>query len=259
MNAVEIDIARKVYPGRGNRREVVALEGLKATIPQRAYVCIVGPSGCGKTTLLNVISGLDRAFEGSVRVAGKPPAAAPPVGYMFQTPRLMPWLTVRDNVRLVREGDAAGDALADRLLTEMGLEGFFNAYPGALSGGMQRRVALARAFVTEPRLLLLDEPFLSLDLPAANRLRELLLDIWQRRPTTVIFVTHDLREALYMADRVLFMSPRPGRIVLDLPVDLPRPRTLDGKDVELLRLRLLDKYPQLLAGLAAPVEEAAAK
>ena len=133
----------------------------------------------------------------------------------------------------------------------MGLGEFLDAYPGSLSGGMRRRAALARAFVTEPGLLLLDEPFLSLDAPVANRLRLLLLDLWQSRPTAVIFVTHDLREALFLADRVLFMSPRPGNIVLDLPIELARPRQADGEAVELLRLDLLKKYPQILAGLAA--------
>lgn len=250
MNALDIDIARKTYPGRNGGPDLLVLDRLKATIPERAYVCIVGPSGCGKTTLLNIVSGLDTADEGGVRLLDGAAGTQPAIGYMFQSPRLMPWLTVRENVTLVlKHGDRA---VSDRLLTEMGLGEFLDAYPRTLSGGMQRRVALARAFAIEPRLLLLDEPFLSLDVPVANRLRALLLDLWQRHPTTVIFVTHDLREALYMADRVLFMSPRPGHIVLDLPVDLPRPRMPDGKDVEMLRLDLLDQYPQLLAGLTAP-------
>ena len=251
MNALEIDIERQAYPARGDADELLVLAELRLTVPEREFTCIVGPSGCGKTTLLNVISGLDLDFQGSVRVAGKPPAEAPPVGYMFQSPRLMPWLSVRDNVRLVLGDGRGDDALADRLLRQMGLEGFAHSFPRRLSGGMRRRVALARSFATRPPLLLLDEPFLSLDLPAANRLRRLLLDIWRQRPTTVLFVTHDLREALYMADRVLFMSALPGRIVLDLPVDLPRPRVPEGENLEMLRLRLLEKHPQLLAGLAA--------
>ncbi len=249
VNALEIDIRRKTYSLRGSEDGLLVLADLRVTVPEGEFTCIVGPSGCGKTTLLNVISGLDPAFEGTVHVAGKPPDEAPPIGYMFQSPRLMPWLSVRDNIRLVLEHGRGNDARADHLVRQMGLEEFTGAFPRGLSGGMQRRVALARAFATQPRLLLLDEPFLSLDVPVANRLRRLLLDIWQQQPTTVVFVTHDLREALYMADRVLFISPPPGRIVLDLPVGLPRPRVPEGQDVEMLRLRLLEKYPQLLAGL----------
>ncbi len=251
MNTVEIDIARKAYPGHGDGDGLVALDGLRLAVGDGELVCVVGPSGCGKTTLLNIVGGLDRDFDGTVAVAGSTPGDGPPVGYMFQSPRLMPWLSVRDNVGLVLAEGSGDPARGDELLRRMGLGEFLDAYPGALSGGMRRRAALARAFVTEPGLLLLDEPFLSLDSPVANRLRLLLLDLWQSRPTAVIFVTHDLREALFLADRVLFMSPRPGSIVLDLPIELPRPREADGEAVELLRLELLKKYPQILAGLAA--------
>jgi NitT/TauT family transport system ATP-binding protein len=139
----------------------------------------------------------------------------------------------------------------------MNLTQFLDAYPRQLSGGMQRRVALARSFVTEPRLLLLDEPFLSLDAPAAQRLRQLLLALWQRRPTTVVFVTHDLREALQLADRILFLSHRPGRIVRDLEVNLPRPREADSSEIEALRRRLLAEDPELLSGLVVEGDEAA--
>ena len=256
MNALEIGITEKAYPGRPAGGEVVALAGLAFTVPEGEFTCIVGPSGCGKTTLLNIISGLDAEVEGEVRVAGAAPADGPLTGYMFQAPRLMPWLTVRDNVRLVLGDDELADGRTETLLREMGLGDVMDAFPHRLSGGMLRRVALARAFVTGPRLLLLDEPFLSLDTPVANRLRRLLLDLCARRPTTVLFVTHDLREALYLADRVLFMSPGPGRIVLDLPVDLPRPRQPEGADIEALRLDLLDRHPKLLAGLAETADEA---
>ncbi len=249
MTALDINIARKTYPAHAGQSEVLALEDLRIAVPTGEFTCIVGPSGCGKTTLLNIVGGIDPEVEGLVRVAGKPPDHAPAIGYMFQSPRLMPWLTVRDNVRLVMAGDRDDAGPVDDLLGHMGLDGFIDAYPGGLSGGMQRRVALARAFVIEPTLLLLDEPFLSLDMPVANRLRRLLLDLWRRRPTTVLFVTHDLREALYLADRVLFMSGSPGRIVLDLPIELARPREPEGKDVEMLRLDLLEQHPQLLHGL----------
>ncbi|MEE8445075.1 MAG: ABC transporter ATP-binding protein [Alphaproteobacteria bacterium] len=254
MKTVEVDIARKLYRARNGGPDLLALRDLKLTVAQREFTCIVGPSGCGKTTLLNIVSGLDEDVEGAVRVAGHAPGEGQPVGYMFQSPRLMPWLSVRDNVALVL-GEGADSAAADELLRQVGLGDFMDAWPGELSGGMRRRVALVRAFVTGPELLLLDEPFLSLDAPVANRLRLLLLDIWQSRPTTIIFVTHDLREALFLADRVLFMSPSPGRIVLDLPIDLERPREAEGEAVEMKRLELLKTYPDILAGLTASAEE----
>ncbi len=255
LNALEIDIRHKAFPGRNGAGEFVVLADFRASVPEGEFTCIVGPSGCGKTTLLNIVSGLDLDVDGTVRIAERRPGDAPPVGYMFQSPRLMPWLSVRENVRLVLPEGAANGELGEELLREMGLGGFLDAFPGELSGGMRRRVALARAFVTQPSLLLLDEPFLSLDAPVANRLRGLLLNIWRQRPTTVLFVTHDLREALYMADRVLFMSAPPGRIVLDLPIELPRPREPESADIEALRLRLLEKHPRLLAGLTEVAED----
>ena len=251
MNLLEIDIADKTYPRSSGHAPLTVLSDLRFSLAEGEFACIVGPSGCGKTTLLNIISGLDPAVDGAVRAPGAASAGGPAFGYMFQFPRLMPWLTVRENVRLVFDRGHGGDARIDALLQEMGLEGFGDVYPNRLSGGMQRRVALARAFVTEPRVLLLDEPFLSLDSLVANRLRMLLLDLCDRRPTTVLFVTHDLREALYLAGRVLFMSARPARIVLDLTVDVPRPRDPEGEAVETLRLRLLKEHPRLLAGLTA--------
>ena len=249
MNALDIDIAEKTYPLPSGKAPLAALADLRLAVDEGEFACVVGPSGCGKTTLLNVISGLDLDVAGTVNVNGGTPGAGAAIGYMFQAPRLMPWLTVRDNVRLVLGDGHADDGRVDGLLSEMGLGEFVETYPNRLSGGMQRRVALARAFITEPSLLLLDEPFLSLDAPVANRLRRLLLDLCEKRPTTVLFVTHDLREAVYLADRVLFMSSRPGRIVLDLRVELPRPRDPEGEAVEAFRLRLLKQHPKLLAGL----------
>ncbi len=242
VNALEVRIAEKRYAGN----EALVHSGLAFDLPERQFACILGPSGCGKTTLLNLVSGLDRDYQGEIRLSDGREA---PFGYMFQTPRLMPWLTVRENVRLALPESGPSPGPAERLLAEMELQGFLDAYPRALSGGMQRRVALARAFVAEPRLLLLDEPFLSLDAPAADRLRRLLLELWARRPTSVLFVTHDLREALSVADRVLFLSPRPARVLLDLAVELPRPRDLEGPEIAALRRRLLDEHPDLLAGL----------
>lgn len=253
MSALEVAVRRKAY--RRDGADVVALAGLDFAVPAGQFACILGPSGCGKTTLLSIIAGLDRAYEGSVRRA----AGAGRLGMVFQTPRLMPWLSVCENVRLALEPPPRGEGRAEELLREMQLGALIDAFPRQLSGGQQRRVALARAFVNDPDLLLLDEPFQSLDAPTAQHLRELLLALWARRRPTILFVTHDLREALSLGDRVLFLSAGPGRLVLDLPLDLPRPRLPDSAAVEALRKRLLESYPDLLRGLAASaVAESAA-
>ena len=235
----------------------LALEGLELTVAPGEFVAIVGPSGAGKTTLLNIVAGLDRSFEGEVaRGAEEGGARHGRIGYVFQTPRLMPWLTALENVRLVLPPEAGDNVQTAReILGEVGLEGFEDAYPGRLSGGMQRRVALARAFVVKPALLLMDEPFASLDEPLAWRLRNRLHELWRRRRSTVLFVTHDLKEALSLADRVLFLSSRPGRIVWEQPVGLPHPRERDDPGVERLRANLFARHPELLAGRAGGIPD----
>lgn len=253
-SGLRIEIERKAFESP----PTLALEGLELTVEPGEFVAIVGPSGAGKSTLLNIVAGLDRRYEGKVApAAGEDGAQGRRVGYVFQTPRLMPWLTALDNVRLVlplEDGDKAGDIEAAReILDEIGLRGFEDAYPGQLSGGMRRRVALARAFSVNPALLLMDEPFASLDAPLAWRLRGRLHALWRRRRSTVLFVTHDLNEALSLADRVLFLSPRPGRIVWEQPVELPHPREHDDPGVERLRADLLARHPELLAGRAREV------
>ena len=248
MSALDIEIIRKSYP-RPGQAPLEVLTDLHFKVEEGEFASVVGPSGCGKTTLLNLIGGLNSDVEGSVLVDGVAPEDGPMTGHMFQTPRLMPWLTGRDNIRLVEKDAASTGQRVDELLAEMGLAEFADTYPAHLSGGMRRRVALARAFLNEPGLLLLDEPFLSLDAPVANHLRRVLLELCGRRSSTVLFVTHDLREALYLADRVLFMSGGPGSIVLDLPVDMPRPRQPESEAVERMRINLLKDHPQLLAGL----------
>jgi NitT/TauT family transport system ATP-binding protein len=245
---LEIEINRKSYPDRGGQVHV-ALAGLNLRVRRGELVCIVGPSGCGKSTLLNVIGGLDHDVDGAVTMGGVVPQKG--IGFMFQEPRLMPWLTVLDNVSLVAGRSAEKQLRASELLTAMELGEVLHAYPGRLSGGMQRRVALARAFVIDPILLLMDEPFVSLDAPTANRLRDMLIKLWQRCNTTVLFVTHDLREALSLGDRVCFLSGAPGQLVLDLPIDLPRPRSADDPAVLALQTKLLQEHPELLAGLAS--------
>ena len=164
----------------------------------------------------------------------------------------MPWLTVQQNLQLV-DKSAQGERL-QRALAQVGLGDCADLFPGQLSGGMQRRVALLRAFMVEPQLLLMDEPFQSLDAPNAEQLRAHLLDLWQATKPTVLFVTHNLSEALSLADRVLFLTPGPSRIALELPVDLPRPRGQHSAAVQALRNDLLTRYPDLLKGSAASAE-----
>jgi len=168
----------------------------------------------------------------------------------------MPWLTVLDNVRLVLGDDPGGPERARQLLAAMELGDVLDAFPGRLSGGLPRRVALARAFVIEPRLLLMDEPFVSLDAPTADRLRTMLVEIWRERQTTVLVVTHDLREALALGDRVFFLSGAPARVVLELPVRLDRPRSPADPAVQALQQAVLERHPELLAGLANAADDA---
>lgn len=246
---LKVDIDRKAYAkgsGDGNR---LAIEGLSFTAAAGEFVCVVGPSGCGKTTMLNIVAALDKDADSNVSFADGSGVDEARVSYMFQTPRLLPWATVRDNVRIVLNPAEAANGRAERLLELMELGDALDEFPNRLSGGMQRRVALARAFVTEPDLMLLDEPFVSLDVPVGNRLRGILLDLWQASPTTVLFVTHDLREAIYLADRILFLSRGPSRVILDVPVPLVRPRQAESTEIESFRQELLTKHESLLHGL----------
>ena len=256
MSRLEVSIRRKVYPDA----PTAALEELNFRAERGELVAVVGPSGSGKSTLLNIIGGLDRDLEGSVRIDEQDiteGGTSGRVGFIFQAPRLMPWLSALDNVRLVLGEQADRTARARRLLGEVELHGFEQAFPGQLSGGMQRRVALARAFAVEPALLLMDEPFVSLDAPTAGRLRQQLLALWQQLKPTVLYVTHDLREALAIADRVLFLSGRPGRVVLDERITLSRPRDLNDAGVSELHARLLREHPDILSGLAASTDHIA--
>ncbi len=259
MTGLEVDIKRKEYSKAG----VCALEAMHFKATPGEFLAIIGPSGSGKSTLLNIVAGLDQDVAGWVRLDGHPMINGhrlqSRIGFMFQDARLMPWLTVLDNLLLVLDDEEERLTRAQDLLCQVGLDEFAKAYPGQLSGGMQRRVALARAFAVQPTLLLMDEPFLSLDAPTAERLRTLLLDLWRLLRPTVLFVTHNLREALALADRVLFMSARPGRAVLSLPVEIPRPRTLEDADVGRLHDRLLGEHPELLSGLVSTAVKPAHK
>src|SRR5262249_32585015 len=200
-----VDIGLKQFPAIRQAPAVTAIDGLRFAVQSGEFVCLLGPSGCGKTTALNIIAGLDRDFEGRIVLPRGPGRGHPVIGYVFQTPRLLPWRTVEQNIKLVLDPERGRSGIVDELLEATGLAEFRHNFPQRLSVGMARRVALARAFAVSPDLLLMDEPFVSLDEHTAERLRVLLLEIWQARPTTVIFVTHDTREAVRLADRVIVL------------------------------------------------------
>lgn len=256
-NRLEVNIRRKMFPGA----DAGAVEELVFTAFPGEFVAIVGPSGAGKSTLLNIVAGLDREMDGDVQVDGQTlhtdGQIAVRIGFVFQEPRLMPWLTVMDNLMLVLDKSTDSLERVRHLLHEVGLADIEQSFPNQLSGGMQRRISLARAFAMRPELLLMDEPFLSLDAPTAERLRRLLLTLWGEFHPTVLFVTHHLREALALADRVLFLSGSPGRVVLEVPVQLPRPRELGDASIGELHDRLLGQYPDLLSGLVEEEKQSA--
>jgi len=233
---ISIDVREKRYAGQFGARPRTALRDLRACVAPSEFCVITGPSGCGKTTLLNIIAGLDRNFAGTLSFEPSD-RGAPRIGYVFQSPRLLPWRTVRENVALVL-GRNADRVELEGLLSDIGVADVAGAYPAQLSGGMARRAALARAFAIAPDLLLMDEPFLSLDAAAADRLRSLLLRLVSTRPATVLFVTHDLAEAVALADRILVLSPAPGRVVAELPIALARTERHDPDRLSALRAEL---------------------
>jgi ABC-type nitrate/sulfonate/bicarbonate transport system ATPase subunit len=211
---LELHIRHKSYR-RASGGLLHVLDEITFTVADGEVVALVGPSGCGKTTLLRIIVGLDQAFEGIVTLP-----ALGRLGMVFQEPRLLPWRTVEQNVRLVAP-QASEDALTTLFLT-LGLAEHRHHYPGELSLGLARRVALARAFVIQPDLLVLDEPFVSLDAALAERLRAGLIELVSRRPTMTLLVTHSIDEAIGLADRVILLSPSPARVIAQIPVDHPR-------------------------------------
>jgi len=214
--ALRIDIADKTFT-RHDGAAVPVLRDVRFAIGERELVVLTGPSGCGKTTLLNLIAGLDDDFQGRITL---PEHAGDglPLSYIFQEPCLLPWRTVRDNIRLALPSPAQSDERIAWLLETMGLAGAADSYPQTLSTGMSRRAALARGFVVNAPLLLMDEPFSSIDERTAVRLRKLLLSQLESVPCTVLFVTHNLREALFLGDRLLILSGHPTTLIADLPL-----------------------------------------
>ena len=223
-------VSKRFATRRGSHH---ALEGVDLTIDDGQFVCLVGPSGCGKSTLLNLIAGLERADSGTVTLDGKPiEGPGPERSVMFQDSALFPWLTVRKNVDFGLElaghtDKAARAARVETFLKKVHLWRFADAYVHELSGGMRQRAALARALAPDPQVLLMDEPFAALDAQTRDVLHGELTDIWRATKKTVVFVTHNVREAVRLGDRVVLMATRPGRIKLDEPIALARPR--DGE------------------------------
>jgi NitT/TauT family transport system ATP-binding protein len=221
---VEIDRVTIVF-GKG-RKAHKAVEETSIRIEPGQFVCILGPSGCGKSTLLNSVAGYVKPHNGQVRVDGeKITGPGPDRGMVFQQYSLFPWKTVKDNVAFgPKLAGKPAESIANTFLEMVGLSRFANRYPTELSGGMQQRVGIARALANYPRVLLMDEPFGALDAQTRQMMQESLLNIWSEFGITVLFITHDIDEAIFLADRVLIMSAGPGRIIAEFAVDLPRPR-----------------------------------
>ncbi|MGD9739395.1 MAG: ABC transporter ATP-binding protein [Bauldia sp.] len=225
---ISIKGVNKTFHRQRSNDTVEALRNVSLDIADNTFVSLVGPSGCGKTTLLRMINGLIKPDGGQVLVSGRAPEPGPSMGFVFQSFRLIPWATVRANVAFSMEmgGMPKSKALkvADEYLALVGLSKFAKAYPNELSGGMKQRVALARAFATKPEILLMDEPFASIDAQTRELMQIELMTLWTERKGVVVFVTHSVDEAVMLADQIVLMGPRPGRIVEVIPVNLPRPR-----------------------------------
>lgn len=231
MSTLHFDCVSKTYTARSNSTQVQAVQSVTTTVRSGEFVSLVGPSGCGKTTLLRMAQGLERPTTGSIMMDGRPVwDKSSRLATVFQSASLLPWFTVRKNVAfgLLSAGHSrrAATARADEFITRVGLTGFADKYPHELSGGMQQRANLARALAVDPQVLLMDEPYAALDPMTREDMQADLLRIWEGHGTTVLLITHQIDEAVFLSDRVLVMSGRPGQILADIAIDLDRPRTL---------------------------------
>ena len=229
MSKLRIEGVSRTFGAVRGGKPVQALQPVDLSVAANDFITILGPSGCGKSTLLRIVAGLEAPTTGKVLLDGKAVTRpGPDRGMVFQSYTLFPWLTVAENIGFgLRERGMAErerNNIVASYVDLVGLKGFENHWPKQLSGGMQQRTAIARALANDPEILLLDEPFGALDNQTRGLMQELLLGIWERRKKTVLFVTHDIEEAIFMASRVIVMSARPGRIKSDVPVDLPHPR-----------------------------------
>ena len=233
-SAVKVHIDHVVKKFNGRNGEMVALNGVDMDIHENEFICVVGPSGCGKSTLLNIIGGLETPTEGKVLVDGaEVTGPGPDRGIVFQQYALFPWLTVEKNVQfgLKLQGKSKEEAeeLAHKYLKMVDREGFAKAYPKELSGGMKQRVAIARAYAVNPKVLLMDEPFGALDAQTRTQLQQELLNTWEKEQKTCFFITHDVEEAIILAQRVVIMCARPGRVKEIVDIDIPYPRDQETK------------------------------
>jgi NitT/TauT family transport system ATP-binding protein len=238
---IEIKGVSKQFELQDQRIE--ALRDANLRLAKGEFVCLIGASGCGKSTLLRICAGFEQPSKGEALMWGKPIAGpAPDRGMVFQDYGLFPWLTVRRNIAFgpTARGLASAEvkATVERFISLIGLQRFAEAYPHQLSGGMKQRVAIARVLANDAELVLMDEPFGALDAMTRERLQDELLDIWQRTGLTVMFVTHSIEEAIFLADRVVVMSPGPGRIETEMRIDLPRPRDVSAPDFNDIRREL---------------------
>lgn len=230
-----------------NKTIVHALKDIHLAIEEGEFVTVIGPSGCGKSTLLRIVAGLDSEYSGKVTLAGQE-IKGPGIdkGFIFQEHRLFPWLTVEKNIASdLSLHDKGVRRRVDELIELVKLQGFEKAYPRELSGGMAQRVSIARALLRNPKILLLDEPFGALDAFTRAHMQEVLLEIWRTNKTTMIFVTHDIDEAVFLANRVVILKPRPGEINAIVPVDLPYPRQKATPIFQNLRLQVLSQFEQI--------------
>jgi ABC-type nitrate/sulfonate/bicarbonate transport system ATPase subunit len=237
---IVVDGVRKSFASAKGSLPVIG--GVSFSVADGEFVAIVGPSGCGKSTLMNIIAGFERVDEGSVKVDGVQRIGPSPKGIVIsQHGSVFPWLTVQRNLMFGLNGDGHGDkaALADHYAAMVGLKGFENSYPHELSGGMLKRAELARAFVVKPEILYMDEPFSALDALMNLRMRTELLRILEEERHTVLLITHDVEEAIYMADRIMVLSPRPATIQASFEVALPHPRKLSSPEAQGLREAIL--------------------
>jgi|APFre7841882590_1041340.scaffolds.fasta_scaffold03687_3 NitT/TauT family transport system ATP-binding protein len=234
---------------RDDGSTLTAIEEVDLTISQEEFVCVLGPSGCGKTTLLRLVAGLDLATSGDILLDGEPIRGPnPKVGIVFQEYSLFPWRNVLDNVAFGLEMMGVGREeryhRADQYLELVGLSQFSRSYPSELSGGMRQRVAVARALALDPVVLLMDEPFGALDAQTRNLLQKELLEIWEKTKKTIMFVTHSVDEAVFLADRLIVLTTRPGRVCEVIPIDLDRPRDRTSVEFAQLRRKVLDLIAQ---------------
>jgi NitT/TauT family transport system ATP-binding protein len=248
MTDIQININSKTYPAVEQAGHHLAIADLKLSLKSGEFICLVGPSGCGKTTLLNIVAGLDNDYDGEIIVDQQ--HTRPKIGYIFQNPRLLPWRTVRENIELALDSHSHAEHgnqsnVIDALLETMQLTQSQNVYPERLSLGMSRRVSIIRAFAVDPDVLLMDEPFVSLDAPTARQVRELLLKLWQQRPHTVLFVTHDLREAIALADRLIFLSAAPMHVISEIVVPIARSERHNEIAIESFRQQLIHDHPKI--------------